>query len=75
MMTPYDVCVDCYYTAGGVPIEDWTPDEPPLNRLDKNEMAIATSANDEGYFSNLPCPLCGSRLGGQRYGVVVTYIQ
>jgi hypothetical protein len=67
----YDVCIDCYTVSAGNPIEDWTPDEVPLNRLDSTEVAYPADDSDDGYFSMHPCPLCGSTLGGQRYTVAV----
>ena len=68
------VCEDCYVASAGIPTEG--AELVPLGRL-TNAVAVDPATEPEcgdGYhFSWQPCPGCGSRLGGNRYDVIVVW--
>lgn len=73
-----DACVDCVMLiANDEPNPEWTEEEEAAHRarIVENwspvEYVLVVGGVDGSAFSWSACEVCGSRLGGERYGVVV----
>jgi hypothetical protein len=73
-MSVAKVCVDCLMISQGL------ADELSISREDTERVAtalegwtISMDEDVEGYFGWLPCDICKSPLGGDRFTVIAEY--